>query len=455
MQRFLFSTHYYHCPRPTRSSVVAVTHPITPVQQRLAQPVLQTKMSTPNNNNNNNNNNSSNNTTDADIEELHQQALLHGSTTYQDPTTGFTVFTALAHLQRGTCCGNQCRHCPYGWENVARNNNNTDNNNNSSRQQVRSGDARAIQVRLAALKEAQQEFERMKLQQQGTPLEPSSIAAANKTNTTKTGGRHGGRLTTKNVPYTRGGDAGMTSLLTGERRSKTDVSFEAMGTVDELCSIVGVVYAEWEQEMQLSEPTITRSDPTTNNNAASNNTLATLEEKRIFFQECLLDIMSRLFDIGSHVAKPRRRKRQEDDDSVSSSSSEDEVEFVADGVGGGFDIMHVEELEDWIDLLTEDLPELRSFILPTGSRTCAQLHVARCVCRRAERRVVPLVQDKACDPNSLKYLNRLSDFFFTAARWVNFHGAGAHSRQEIQYRKPTRGAKQRGRVSVSLESSKS
>jgi cob(I)alamin adenosyltransferase len=288
-----------------------------------------------------------------DIEEAHQQALRQGALTYKDASTGFTVLTQKAHLQRGQCCGNQCRHCPYGWANVKTSDDRRDH-------LVESGDAPAITELLEQLKAKE----------------------------VKTGGRHGGRLTKKNVPYTRTGDKGTSQLMTGERRSKTDDAFEAMGTVDELASVVGVVHTQ-----QLDEP----------------------------LNEWLLEVMSRLFDIGSHVAKPM-------------------ADFESkNGVGGGFDQSHLDHLETWIDTLTEDLPELVSFILPTGTPASAQLHVARTVCRRAERRVVRLVDAGICDPNVLKYLNRLSDFFFTAARWANLkQGIG-----DIQYRRPFQGAKQR------------
>ena len=81
--------------------------------------------------------------------------------------------------------------------------------------------------------------------------------------------------------------------------------------------------------------------------------------------------------------------------------------------------------------MTNDLPELTSFILPTGAPSSAALHVARTVCRRAERRLVPLVvHHQTCDPNALKYLNRLSDFFFVSARWVNYK----EGQEEIEYK---------------------
>jgi cob(I)alamin adenosyltransferase len=235
-------------------------------------------------------------------------------------------------------------------------------------------------------------------------------------------------LTKKNVPYTRGGDNGTSQLLTGERLSKADDSFEAMGTVDELCSLTGVVYAELQRE------------------TAGTNILA--EHDCSALKEWLLEIMSRLFDIGSHLAKPRRKRRKDDEDD-SSSEEDEEPKFVADGIMEAL-IVAIQQLEDWIDTMTEDLPELRSFILPTGTPTAAQLHIARTVCRRAERTMVPLVNNGIADPNALKFVNRLSDFFFAAARWVNYH----HGLEEIQYRRPTRGAKQRGRVNVSLENEK-
>lgn len=203
-----------------------------------------------------------------------------------------------------------------------------------------------------------------------------------------------------------------------------------MGTVDELCCVVGTVHAE----LMAS---------TSDVDAKKYEELA----------EWLLDVMSRLFDCGSHIAKPPKLKSKseeedddDDDDESDSDAADDEPIFKSDGVGGGFDADHVERLEEWIDVMTDKLPELTSFILPTGGRASAQLHVARTVCRRAERRTVGLVQDGVCDPNVLRYLNRLSDFFFTAARWTNY----CEGQEEIQYRRPLRGAKQRNRVQVSL-----
>ena len=382
-----------------------------------------TKIMSGDNNNNNNNNHV------PDVEDLHAAALLQKSTTYTDPATGFVVFTERAHLLRGTCCGNQCRHCPYGWENV---------NNASMRRPalVASGDKEAIRARLAAQDAAAA----------AATKPPRTTAHPPTTRPLRTGGRHGGRLTDKNVPYTRGGDTGQSSLLTGERRSKTDAAFVAMGTVDELCSVVGVVQAA-----------VWRDYGGTHTDAAAD---TANHDKAAVLTEHLLEIMSRLFDIGSHVAKPRPRSESSSDESSWSESDNDddggggdadtpkktkvkESRFVADGIGGGFDPAHVQVLEDWIDVLTNDLPELTSFLLPTGTLVAAQLHVARTVCRRAERTMVPLVQAGVCDPTALKYVNRLSDYFFTAARWAN---VVLDKGTEIQYRKPHRSAKQRTAV---------
>ena len=340
----------------------------------------------------------------ADIEEIHALAVQRGSTTYIDPSTGFTVFTELAHLRRGTCCGNQCRHCPFGWELVA----------NGARRQgkLSSGDLDAAKRLIDSMTTGMVDSETEKpctsngVKETAPTEEYSERVSESYKEPEGKGGRKGGKFTKKNVPYTRCGDKGTSQLLTGERRSKADDAFEAMGSVDELCTVVGVAHAEL---MSVENADELYGD----------------------LPEWLLDVMSRLFDLGSHLAKPKK-----DADS----------DFDADGVGGGFAQTHIEQLEDWIDIMTEDLPELLSFILPTGTKGAAQLQVARTVCRRAERRVVDLVNDGVSDPNGLRYLNRLSDFFFTAARWVNFRGG----REEMQYRREYRGAKQRTRHSVPL-----
>ena len=305
-----------------------------------------------------------------DIEELHREAMRHGSSTYIDPETGFQVFTELTHLKRGFCCGNECRHCPYGFENVR--------NGVRRPAKLKSGDKAAAQRMAKAI-----------LQPAQHQRQQRSLSSTSKSQSTK------------NVPYTKKGDSGTSQLGTGERRSKTDDAFEAMGSVDELCAFVGVVHSHLNADEDYGK-----------------------------LDSQLLDIMSRLFDVGSHIAKPRS-----------------EGNFQADGIGGGFEPNHIEDLEAWIDEMSEELPELTNFILPTGAKAASHLHVARTVCRRAERRLVPLAtQAQTCDPNALKYLNRLSDYFFVAARWVNF----VEGYDEIQYQRKS-SKTQRQRVPRSLQ----
>jgi cob(I)alamin adenosyltransferase len=286
-------------------------------------------------------------------------------------------------LKRGTCCGNICRHCPYGLENVK----------NATRRpaKLRSGDKETAQRMVKAI------FEGGEING-NSPLLPPLPRPKNGTKASIS-------TTTKNVPYTRNGDGGSSQLGTGERRSKDDCNFEALGTVDELCTVVGVCHAHLDADTEIY-------------NYGN-------------LPELLLDVLSRLFDIGSHVAKPKP-----------------DSEFSPNGIGDGFDIQHIDDLESWINEMTEALPELTSFILPTGAKAAAHLHVARTVCRRAERRVVPLVMDHGtCDPNALKYLNRLSDFLFVAARYVNF----CEGRPEIQYQRDTSDTTQRQRITRSLQ----
>ncbi|XP_075930025.1 corrinoid adenosyltransferase MMAB [Petromyzon marinus] len=174
-----------------------------------------------------------------------------------------------------------------------------------------------------------------------------------------------------NLPriYTKTGDAGMSSTFTGERRTKDDAVFEALGTVDELSSALGFA-CELCQEGQHS------------------------------FCEQLLQIQCVLQDVGSNVATPR------------SSARDAHLQRTK------FDESVVAELEGWIDGYTSQLPPLTNFILPSGGRCAAALHVARSTCRRAERRVVVLVRAGEADASVGKYLNRLSDYLFTLARFA-------------------------------------
>jgi len=158
--------------------------------------------------------------------------------------------------------------------------------------------------------------------------------------------------------YTRTGDRGETSLFGGARVPKNDPRIDAYGTIDELNSCLGVVLAG-EADAQL------------------------------------LDVQRDLFEIGAHLASPGTSR------------------FT------GVPASRIEELERGIDAMEADLAPLKSFILPGGTLAAAQLHVARTVCRRAERLVVALHDDDAATQSSIAYLNRLSDYLFVAARHAN------------------------------------
>jgi cob(I)alamin adenosyltransferase len=165
--------------------------------------------------------------------------------------------------------------------------------------------------------------------------------------------------------YTKTGDDGTTSLFSGGRVSKTHLRVEAYGTVDELNSVIGVVRAYHPH---------TRTDA------------------------WLARVQRQLFDLGADLATPLDSK--------------------ADWVVR-MDADTVTWLEQSIDEMTAELPELKNFILPGGSLAAANLHVARTVCRRAERIVVQLQNQDLLGDHVLNYLNRLSDFLFTLARWEN------------------------------------
>jgi len=366
-----------------------------------------------------------------DIEDcLHQAALNEGKTTYEDPSTGYTVFTELSHLKRGTCCGNMCRHCPYGYVNVPVRKRGTHLPKNPKPAKVTSGDKETTERLVQEiLDNAEKNTNNDSHRTSSTTTTSKSTVSSSSTTT---------RRSNKNVPYTRRGDGGSSQLLNGERRSKDDCNFESLGTVDELCSVVGVVHAHLMASLAAKTTTTTTTTTATGTTTTTNNNINVLDEDMAHdhlevLSTRLLDIMSRLFDIGSHVAKPR--------------DPDTEVVFTPNGIGDGFDSQHIEDLEEWINEMTEILPELTSFILPTGAPCAAHLHVARTVCRRAERRMIPLVIDEqTCDPNAMKYLNRLSDFFFVAARLVNF----CVGMEEIQYQRESPQMNQRSRCSRSL-----
>lgn len=166
--------------------------------------------------------------------------------------------------------------------------------------------------------------------------------------------------------YTKTGDKGETSLFGGKRVSKADLRVEAYGTVDELNSLVGFVIAKSIKSEEIVDKT-------------------------------LMGIQNDLLTIGSSLATPAK----------SHTLPMKNLDT------------RVDEFERIIDKMTEVLPPLAQFILPGGSQTGALLHVARSVARRAERRIVALAKKEDIDTRILIYFNRLSDLFFTMARYIN------------------------------------
>lgn len=163
--------------------------------------------------------------------------------------------------------------------------------------------------------------------------------------------------------YTKTGDDGTTGLFGGARLPKDHIRIEAYGTVDELNAVIGLLMAG------TAEPQV---------------------------NHWLQHIQSRLFTIGSNLAS------DPDKDMITPDLLEEDVLMI----------------EHAIDQMQEVLPPLRHFILPGGSVAVSSAHLARTVCRRAERRVVTLAHVSEVEPRILLYLNRLSDFFFVLARWL-------------------------------------
>ncbi len=183
----------------------------------------------------------------------------------------------------------------------------------------------------------------------------------------------------KSFLYTCTGDSGMTSLVGGSRVPKNSLRLEAYGSVDELNSLIGVVAAHAEIDMGLRAQ--------------------------------LMDIMSLLFNLGAYLANP---------------SLSDEVPGIDDSTVSG--------LEKAIDALDSEVEPMNCFVLPGGCLAAASAHVARTVCRRAERRILDLASAENVSAIALKFVNRLSDYLFAVARKLN-SDAGV---EEIAWKKDVR-----------------
>lgn len=171
----------------------------------------------------------------------------------------------------------------------------------------------------------------------------------------------------KSKLYTRTGDDGTTSLMGGERAGKDSVRVDAYGDIDELSSVLGLLASSAKCPEEISSE--------------------------------IKHIQNLMFTVGEYLATP-----------------------VPPGTEPQLSAMpgETEKIEGWIDSLDERTPDLRSFILPGGSEEAARCHLARTVCRRAERKIIALGRESYVDPAVASYINRLSDYLFIAARYLNF-----------------------------------
>ena len=169
--------------------------------------------------------------------------------------------------------------------------------------------------------------------------------------------------------YTKSGDAGETMLASGDRVGKDDQRIRAYGDVDELNCVIGLVRSEIQREPKRAGA-------------------------EVFLDELdaqLGRIQQELFNLGAELSEGKNLKVED---------------------------RHVEQLEKEIDGWNAGLPPLKSFILPGGGAIATAAHLARTVCRRAEREVVALSRDKPVRDAAIKYVNRLSDYFFVVSRCV-------------------------------------
>ena len=171
--------------------------------------------------------------------------------------------------------------------------------------------------------------------------------------------------------YTRTGDDGSTGTLSGERTLKSEVLMDAVGTIDELNSFLGWWRVSW-------------------------------KDHEFILEDELISIQSTLFEIGSEIV-----------------GSPGDDRFLADQLE-----IRIKQLESGIDRMDHNLPPLQNFILPGGCESASRGHICRTVCRRSERILVKLSQSQSIRPEILQFINRLSDWLFTASRYFNHrHGA--------------------------------
>lgn len=172
--------------------------------------------------------------------------------------------------------------------------------------------------------------------------------------------------------YTKTGDDGTTSLYTGKRVSKSHIRIESYGTVDELNSYLGLIRDQ-----------------------------AIPQELRIVLEK----IQNELFVVGSELATDL-------ESATEAQKKRLKVQRITEA--------DIEFIETQIDMMNDSIPAMTHFVLPGGHQTVSFCHIARCVCRRAERQVIHLSSQEAIENNVIKYLNRLSDYLFVLARKLTY-----------------------------------
>ena len=173
--------------------------------------------------------------------------------------------------------------------------------------------------------------------------------------------------------YTKTGETGTTSLFGGTRVAKNHIRIESYGTVDELNSYIGLIR---DQNMN------------------------------VLYKNILIEIQDRLFTVGAILATPPEKEKLK--------NGQPRLQKL------GIIESDIELLEKEIDTMEESLPQMTHFVLPGGHTTVSYCHIARCVCRRAERLAVHLHEIDPTDEMVIKYLNRLSDYLFVLARKLSF-----------------------------------
>ncbi len=173
--------------------------------------------------------------------------------------------------------------------------------------------------------------------------------------------------------YTKTGDKGTTALFGGDRVPKYHLRIESYGTVDELNSYIGLIRDQ---------------------------------EINVLYKNILINIQNHLFTVGAILATPSEKEILKNGKQRLNINKINEQDIMM--------------LENEIDTMEMSLPQMTHFVLPGGHTTVSYCHIARCVCRRAERLAVHLSDNEQIDPNVIKYLNRLSDYLFVLARKLTF-----------------------------------